>query len=198
MQAKVEDLTVQAGLQIRRAILENEVTHRVGPPHRPNPTPGCVLRGEAAGLRGLCWTEDPAGPRVRKRKLQRAVRERTVAGLSTRNYRRAIGSVMQGYGIEKSSVGRQFVEASGNQRESAATLDRHPPVGSREEIPPHQRLLTNSVAKRRPESLTHSAAGGPQCRSRLNLIRDRLTAANIESRCNQLKLGHPRAGSRNR
>ena len=35
---------------------------------------------------------------------------------------------MQGYGIEKSSVGRQFVEASGDQRESAATLDRHPPL----------------------------------------------------------------------
>ena len=37
MQAKVEELTGQAGLQILRAILENEVTHRVGPPHRPSP-----------------------------------------------------------------------------------------------------------------------------------------------------------------
>ncbi len=34
MQAQVEELTGQAGLQILRAILENEVTHRVGPPHR--------------------------------------------------------------------------------------------------------------------------------------------------------------------
>ena len=32
MQAQVEELTGQAGLQILRAILENEVTHRVGPP----------------------------------------------------------------------------------------------------------------------------------------------------------------------
>jgi hypothetical protein len=34
MQAQVEELTGQAGLQILRAILENEVTRRVGPPHR--------------------------------------------------------------------------------------------------------------------------------------------------------------------
>ena len=38
MQAQVEKLTGQAGLQILRAILENEVTQRVGPPHRPNPS----------------------------------------------------------------------------------------------------------------------------------------------------------------
>src|SRR2546422_11657778 len=55
MQAQVEELTGQAGLQILRAILENEVTHRVGPPHRPHPTAGCVRWG------GLRWTEDPAG-----------------------------------------------------------------------------------------------------------------------------------------
>jgi hypothetical protein len=48
-------------------------------------------------------------------KLQRAVRERLVAGLSTRNYRRAVESVVEGYGIEKSSVSRQFVAASCNQ-----------------------------------------------------------------------------------
>ncbi len=34
MQAQVEEMTGQAGLQILRAILENEVRHRVGPPHR--------------------------------------------------------------------------------------------------------------------------------------------------------------------
>jgi hypothetical protein len=36
MQAQVEELTGQAGLQILRAILENEVTHRVGPVVRQN------------------------------------------------------------------------------------------------------------------------------------------------------------------
>jgi putative transposase len=48
-------------------------------------------------------------------KLQRAVREGVVAGLSARNYRRAVESVVEGYGIEKSSVRRQFVAASSNQ-----------------------------------------------------------------------------------
>jgi hypothetical protein len=37
-------------------------------------------------------------------RMQRAVRERMVVGLSTRNYRRAVESILDGYGIEKSSV----------------------------------------------------------------------------------------------
>jgi hypothetical protein len=50
MQAQVEELTGHAGLQILRAILENEVTRRVGPPHRPNPTAGCVRWGKQPTL----------------------------------------------------------------------------------------------------------------------------------------------------
>ena len=46
---------------------------------------------------------------------QRAVREGIVAGLSTRNYHRAVDSVLEGYGIEKSSVSREFVAASAAQ-----------------------------------------------------------------------------------
>ena len=42
---------------------------------------------------------------------QRAVHEGIVAGLSTRNYHRAVES-LDGYGIEKSSVSREFVQAS--------------------------------------------------------------------------------------
>jgi len=49
MQTQVEELTGQAGLQILRAILEEEVTRRVGPPHRPNPSAGCVRWGKQAG-----------------------------------------------------------------------------------------------------------------------------------------------------
>jgi hypothetical protein len=41
IQAQVEELTGQAGLQVLRAILENQVTQRVGPPHRPNHSTGC-------------------------------------------------------------------------------------------------------------------------------------------------------------
>ncbi len=49
MQGQVEELTGQAGLQILRAVLENEVTRRVGPPHRPNPSAGCVRWGKQPG-----------------------------------------------------------------------------------------------------------------------------------------------------
>jgi hypothetical protein len=133
MQAQVEELTGQAGLQILRAILENEVTRRVGPPHRPNPTAGCVRWGKQSGYVVFGGQKIPLErPRVRTRegqevelesygqlqqngKLQRAVRERMVAGLSMRNYRRAVESVLEGYGIEKSSVSRQFVAAGCNQ-----------------------------------------------------------------------------------
>ena len=133
IQAQVEELAGQAGLQILRAILENEVTRRVGPPHRPNPSVGCVRWGKQPGYVVFSGRKvSVERPRVRTRegqevelesyrqlqqdgKLQRAVREGVVAGLSTRNYRRAVESVLEGYGIEKSSVSRQFVAASGNE-----------------------------------------------------------------------------------
>jgi putative transposase len=133
MQAQVEALTGQAGLQILRAILEEEVRRRVGPPHRPNPSAGCVRWGKQPGYVVFGGKKiSLERPRVRTRegqevelesygqlqldgKLQRAVQEGMVAGLSTRSYRRAVESVLEGYGIEKSSVSRQFVEASSNQ-----------------------------------------------------------------------------------
>jgi hypothetical protein len=49
LQAQVEELTGQAGLQILRAVLESGVTRRVGPPHRPNPSVGCVRWGKQPG-----------------------------------------------------------------------------------------------------------------------------------------------------
>ena len=68
MQAQVEELTGQAGLQILRAILENEVTRRVGPPHRPNPTAGCVRWGKQPGYVVFAGQKIPLErPRVRTR-----------------------------------------------------------------------------------------------------------------------------------
>ena len=49
LQAQVEQLTGAAGLRIIGTILENEVTRRVGPPHRPDPTSGAVRWGRQAG-----------------------------------------------------------------------------------------------------------------------------------------------------
>ena len=47
MQAQAEQLTGQAGLRIISAILENEVTRRVGPSHQPGPESGAARRGAA-------------------------------------------------------------------------------------------------------------------------------------------------------
>jgi transposase-like protein len=133
MQAEVEQLTGQAGLRIISAILENEVTRRVGPSHQPGPESGAVRWGRQPGY--VVFGGRKVGierPRVRTRKgqeveldsytrlqhdgrRQRAVREGIVAGLTSRNYRRAVQSVVEGYGIEKSSVSREFVAASAAQ-----------------------------------------------------------------------------------
>jgi putative transposase len=133
LQAEVEQLTGQAGLRIIRAILENEVTRRVGPSHQPGPESGAVRWGRQPGYVVFGGRKVAIErPRVRTRKgkeveldsytrlqhdgrRQRAVREGIVAGLTSRNYRRAVQSVVEGYGIEKSSVSREFVQASAAQ-----------------------------------------------------------------------------------
>jgi hypothetical protein len=61
---------------------------------------------------------------------------------------------------------------------------------SRGHFPFVMKTSRNLVAEGTPESVAPSAEGGPS-RSCLNLVRGRLTVPNIESRCNQLKLGHP-------
>jgi len=71
LQTQVEELTGQAGLQILRAILENEVTHRVGPPNRPNPSAGCVRWGKQPGYVVFAGQKIPLErPRVRTREGQ--------------------------------------------------------------------------------------------------------------------------------
>lgn len=133
LQADVERLAGAAGLQILSAILEDEVRQRVGPPYRPDPASGARRWGSQPGYvvfggqkRGL------ERPRVRTRegqevelenyrrlqqdgRMQRAVAERMVCGLSTRKYRRAVETVLSGYGIRKSSVSRHFVRATAEQ-----------------------------------------------------------------------------------
>jgi transposase-like protein len=133
LQAQVEQLTGEAGLRIIGTILENEVNRRVGPPHRPAPTAGAVRWGHQPGYVVFGGRKvSVERPRVRTRegqeveldsyarlqhdgRRQRAVREGIVAGLSSRNYRRVVESVVEGYGIEKSSVSREFVQASAAQ-----------------------------------------------------------------------------------
>src|SRR5579872_6249668 len=120
LQPEVEHLTGLAGLQIIRAVIEDEVTRRVGPRYQPTGESGCVRWGQQPGY--VVFGGEKVAverPRVRTRagqevplqnyqrlqhdgRRQRAVREGILAGLSTRNYRRAVESVLDGYGIEKS------------------------------------------------------------------------------------------------
>jgi len=133
LQAEVERLAGEAGLQIVRALLEDEVRQRVGPPYRPDPAAGAQRWGRQPGY--VVFGGKKVGlerPRVRTRageevalenyrrfqqdgRMQRAVAERMVCGLSTRKYRRAVASVLEGYGIRKSSVSRHFVRATAEQ-----------------------------------------------------------------------------------
>ena len=133
LQAEVERLTGEAGLQILRAILEDEVTRRVGPPYRPDPgvvnrrwgrQPGYVIFGGQKIAVERPRVRTRAGEEVELEnyrrlqqdgRMQRAVAERIVCGLSTRKYHRAVESVLSGYGIRKSSVSRHFVRATSDQ-----------------------------------------------------------------------------------
>ena len=133
LQPQVEQLTGLAGLQIIRAVIEDEVTRRVGPRHRPEAASSCVRWGQQPGYVVFGGQKVAVErPRVRTRegqevgldsyarlqhdgRRQRAVREGIVAGLTSRNYHRAVQSVLEGYGIEKSSVSREFVAASAAQ-----------------------------------------------------------------------------------
>ena len=130
LQAEVEHLTGLAGLKIIRAVIEDEVRRRVGPRYQPDAESSCVRWGQQPGYVVFAGQKVAVErPRVRTRegeevqldsyerlqhdgRRQRAVREGIVAGLTSRNYHRAVQSVLEGYGIEKSSVSRQFVAAS--------------------------------------------------------------------------------------
>lgn len=133
LQPEVEHLTGLAGLKIIRAVIEDEGMRRVGPRHQPDPASSCLRWGQQSGYVVFAGQKVAVQrPRVRTRqgeevqldsyarlqhdgRRQRAVREGIVAGLTSRNYRRAVQSVLDGYGIEKSSVSRQFVQASAAQ-----------------------------------------------------------------------------------
>ena len=133
LQPEVEHLTGLAGLKIIRAVIEDEVMRRVGPRHQPNAASSCLRWGQQSGYVVFAGQKVAVErPRVRTRqgeevqldsyarlqhdgRRQRAVREGIVAGLTSRNYRRAVQSVLDGYGIEKSSVSREFVQASAAQ-----------------------------------------------------------------------------------
>lgn len=129
-EAAVEQLAGEAGLLLMRAALEAEVGQLAGPRYarleqrrasRWGTQPGYVVFGGQKVRLERPRVRDQAGqelPLANYRafqadgRLQRAVAERLVLGLSTRNYAQAVNDFCQGYGVRKSSVSRHFVRAS--------------------------------------------------------------------------------------
>ena len=124
--AEVEALSAQAGLKIIHHFLEQEIDQRCGPrgqqhAYRHGAQPGYVV---FAG-RKVSITK----PRLRAKgggelplksyqsfqqngRMQRAVARQLTHQVSTRNYAAAIDDCLTGYGIDKSSVSRQWKAAT--------------------------------------------------------------------------------------
>ena len=124
--AEIEALSAQAGLKIIHHFLEQEIDQRCGPhgqqsAYRHGSQPGYVIyAGRKVSF---------AKPRVRAKggkelvlksyqsfqqdgRMQRAVARKLTHQVSTRNYAAAIDDCLEGYGIDKSSVSRQWKAAT--------------------------------------------------------------------------------------
>lgn len=124
--AEVEALSAEAGLKIIQHFLEEEIAHRCGPhgqqsAYRHGRQPGyIVFAGRKVSI---------AKPRLRAKagqelvlqsyrafqqngRMQRAVARKLTHQVSTRNYAAAIDDCLEGYGIDKSSVSRQWKAAT--------------------------------------------------------------------------------------
>ena len=124
--AEVEALSAQAGLKVIHHFLEEEIRQRCGPrgqqsAYRHGQQPGYgVFAGRKVSI---------AKPRLRAKagrelrlksyeafqqdgRMQRAVARKLTHQVSTRNYAAAIDDCLEGYGIDKSSVSRQWKAAT--------------------------------------------------------------------------------------
>lgn len=127
--AQIEALSAQAGLKIIHSFLEQEIDRRCGPhgqqsAYRHGQQPGYVvfagrkvsihkprLRAKAGGELALksyqAFQQDG--------RMQRAVSRKLTHQVSTRNYAAAIDDCLEGYGIDKSSVSRQWKAATASE-----------------------------------------------------------------------------------
>ena len=124
--AEIEALSAQAGLKIIHHFLEQEIEQHCGRPgeqlaYRHGQQPGYIVyAGRKVSI---------AKPRVRAKtgreirlqsyeafqqdgRMQRAVARKLTHQVSTRNYAAAIDDCLAGYGIDKSSVSRQWKAAT--------------------------------------------------------------------------------------
>ncbi len=131
MRDEIESFSAELGLQIMRAVMEQEIESRLGrhgnqshyrhgrqhgyvvysgrktPLERPRMR---AVDGKEAALKSYSAFQQDG-------KMQRAVARQLVRQCSTRNYEGALEDCLQGYGIKKSSVSRQWKAASAAELE---------------------------------------------------------------------------------
>ena len=131
MQDSLESLAVKLGLLVASSLLEDEVTRLCGPRYERQPHRTHTRYGHQRGVATLAGQKLPiARPRVRRtdgggevpletyarlqspEAMPQAVLRRMVRGVSTRDYEDVIDLARDGFGVEKSSVSRDFVRAS--------------------------------------------------------------------------------------
>jgi putative transposase len=141
LQEGVGHLMREAGLLLMMSVMEEEVRHVVGERHVQNPERSASRWGKEQGYSVIDGQKVPiTRTRVRdqaKREvklgsyelfqrsgpLQAAVWDTMMRGLSTRNYGPVVKDFAKAYGVEKSAVSENFIEAS---REKVKQLMERP------------------------------------------------------------------------
>ena len=124
--AEIEALSAQAGLKIIHHFLEEEIRQRCGPrgqqsAYRHGQQPGYVVFAGRKVSIAKPRLRAKAGKEMRLKsyeafqqdgRMQRSVARKLTHQVSTRNYAAAIDDCLEGYGIDKSSVSRQWKAAT--------------------------------------------------------------------------------------
>ena len=141
LQDGVGHLLREAGMALMNLVMDAEVRHLAGERHEQRPDRRahrwgkedgyCVVDGQKVPLkRTRLRTKENREQRLgsyelfqRSAPLQKSVWDKMMRGLSTRNYGAVVKEFSQAYGIEKSAVSENFIEAS---REKVKQLMERP------------------------------------------------------------------------
>jgi hypothetical protein len=191
MQDSLESLALKLGMLVASSLLEDEVTRLCGPRSERQPHRTHTRYGHQRGRATLAGQKIPiARPRVRRtdgggevplktyarlqspEAMPQAVLRRMARGVSTRDYAIVIDLTPEGFGVEKSSVSRDFVRASAAHVKALAERRfdgmREPPplrttggtaaAGRRRSSTPRPELQAPRRRSPSPTSRTSSAA----------------------------------------
>jgi transposase-like protein len=141
LQQGVGHLLREAGLALMSLVMEEEVRHLAGEPYQQHPDRRayrwgqedgyCVIDGQKVPIqRTRLRRKDKREQRLgsyelfqRSGPLEQGVWDKMMRGLSTRNYGAVVKEFSNAYGIEKSAVSENFIEAS---REKVKQLMERP------------------------------------------------------------------------